>query len=757
MAARRFGPTLGAGVAVVESESDKPITPARLGVTVMTGILEKGRTGELISASKRSDFIRRAGGLISESLLPDAAFDFYNFSNGNGELHLCRVTDGNERASELILFSRHHPLKRPILKITADNGGRWAGKRQFVTSKYDLIEGNTLDTGRAMLKDEFKGARLRLSAIPGKSFQVLSNDESGILTVPIDVNLEHEIGDSETTDYIVELFNDGKAVSVKVGDGQDNPRSEFSLEVFVDGVMVKRFANLSMDPDSPNYVVPTINEDDGNFEIQVEDLNTGTINHLTRPANLYGSIKSVTRNTLTFDPFDVVTSSPGRAIAEIGSVTFGGLTRSDTLTLTVTAASNNAAAFSVVSENQGDLPDLTEGITFRMNEFGLNFTLTHVGNTQFSIGDKVILNLNPLTPGELVGQTLIPDHPNERRKKFVIQSNDVSSITVTEGNDLTEVASAGDRFLVSYLEELGGGYDGTEKITDADFIRCYDNSQSPIKNLFGKSKGFIKLVTPGVTSIAVQKAGLAFGEANNFGYRVEISSDIVTDEGAEEFVNSRIGKNDFGKVNFPSFGFVPNPQGEGLKLVSLSGGLLGREALIANQNGGYHKVAAGIDVTLPNVVKLPTGDRVLNEDFLNPSGVNVVKFKNGNAISWGARSISLDPSFRFVNHREQLSHLENTFRESFDFIIFAINNEETREQLKSSFTTFFLNEFNVTGSIVGRSFQEAVSIKIDEENNPAEQTAMGNLHAEIKVRIPGTVERFIITIGQAGIFENLAA
>ena len=41
MTTRRFGPTLGAGVVVVESESDKPITPARLGVTVMTGIFRK--------------------------------------------------------------------------------------------------------------------------------------------------------------------------------------------------------------------------------------------------------------------------------------------------------------------------------------------------------------------------------------------------------------------------------------------------------------------------------------------------------------------------------------------------------------------------------------------------------------------------------------------------------------------------------------------------------------------------------------------
>ena len=756
MTTRRFGPTLGAGVVVVESESDKPITPARLGVTVMTGILEKGRTGELIFASKRKDFVRKAGGFIPASLLPDAAFDFYNFSNGNGELYLYRVTDGTERPSELTLFSRHRPNRRPVLKVTADNGGRWGGKRQFITDEFVSLTGNTLNTGKAMLKNEFKDAQLRLSAIPGKSFPVMSNDKSGVLTVPTDVDLAAEIGNSNNKDYIVELFNDGKAISVRVLDGQDDPTNEFALEVFVDGALAKRFPNLSMDPDSPHYVVSTINDDAGNFEIQVEDLNTGTISRLIRPANVYGTIKTVTSTVLTFDPFEVLTNAPGGSVAAIGPVTLGGSIKPDTLTLTVTSDSTpGSAIFSVVSANQGDLPDLTEGVEFVMNEFGLNFTLTETGTTPFANGDQVTVILKPLIPNELVGQILIPDHPNERRAKFVIESNDVDSITVATGNDLTTVASSTDEFLVSSLEDLGGGYDGIESITDADFIRCYDNSVSPIKNLFGQSKGFVKLATPGTTSVAVQKAGLAFAEANNLGYRVEVRPDIITEDAAESFVNEQIGKSDFGKVNFPSFGFVPNPEGEGLKLVSLSGSLLGREALVANQNGGYHKIAAGVDVTLPNVVKLPTSDKVLDEDFLNPQGINVIKFKNGNAIAWGARSISVDPAFRFVNQREQLSHFENIFRESFDFIIFSINNQATREQLKSSFTAFFLNEFNVTGSIVGNSFSEAVSIKIDEENNPPEQTALGNLNAEIKVRIPGTVERFVITIGQAGIFEDL--
>jgi len=39
MAQRRFGPTRGAGVVIIEKESQKQIEPAALGTTAYTGVL----------------------------------------------------------------------------------------------------------------------------------------------------------------------------------------------------------------------------------------------------------------------------------------------------------------------------------------------------------------------------------------------------------------------------------------------------------------------------------------------------------------------------------------------------------------------------------------------------------------------------------------------------------------------------------------------------------------------------------------------
>ena len=53
------------------------------------------------------------------------------------------------------------------------------------------------------------------------------------------------------------------------------------------------------------------------------------------------------------------------------------------------------------------------------------------------------------------------------------------------------------------------------------------------------------------------------------------------------------------------------------------------------------------------------------------------------------------------------------------------------------------------------TFEEAVGIKIDEENNTNLTRANGDLNAEISLRLADTVERFIITIGKLGIFDQL--
>ena len=155
------------------------------------------------------------------------------------------------------------------------------------------------------------------------------------------------------------------------------------------------------------------------------------------------------------------------------------------------------------------------------------------------------------------------------------------------------------------------------------------------------------------------------------------------------------------------------------------------------------------------MLKLATGETALNEELLNPRGINVIKKKLGNFILWGDRTLHVDPTWRFKHQREIMSNYEHVLQESFDFIIFALNNPTTQATVLTSLRTFFLPEFT-KGALVGDTFGDAAIIKVDSENNTPATAAAGDLFVDILLRIVDTVERLRIRIGPQGIFEAAA-
>ena len=406
--------------------------------------------------------------------------------------------------------------------------------------------------------------------------------------------------------------------------------------------------------------------------------------------------------------------------------------------------------------------NVTSGVAFAsLNEYGFGFTVidtTKDSTKVWANNDTLTVVVEPLEVNKLAGGLLYPK-ATDFRTKFGIASNTANAITVKVGSDMIAGGAVlGDAFRVEYARELGGGYDGTVAVTDAIYLAAYDTGTSPLRSLRGKNLGLIKLATPGITATAVQKQGAAFAFSQNWQYRYEIPANIVSESAAEEYINETLGRNNAAVVTFPSYAKVTNPTGEGLKQTTMTGAIHGVESRIARNFDGFHKAGAGEDAILSNIVELPAGfkDKVLDEEFLNPVGIGIIKVVSGNFVIWGDRNVGLDTAFRFKHHREYLSHIENIFLENFDFIIFALNNTAARERLKSTFVAFFIPEF-AKGAIVGKDLAAAARIKIDDENNTPLTTSNGDLNAEIGVQLVDTVERFIITISKLGVTEALAA
>ena len=337
---RRFGPVRGAGVAVVEKSGSPSIEAAALGVVSVVAQFERGPINKadapaLSICTTRGAFDRKMGGRLPGTTGPDVAQDFWDHGEGAGALIAVRVTDGNEITPYVDLYSRgwgtdysasvqdtggQSQTKAAVLRVHAANAGRWAGAGRLLVGSIDdatLEETSVQVDGETFVADEWVGATLSLPAIPWRTYEVVANETNGTIHVRADSTLKTDFGSS--TDKVAALILDNdtrksgarRGLGVRVRDAEVDAGVNFGLEVYLDGELVKVYPSLSMDPASPYYVVPMVNDDKGNDWIRVESLiPAGTAivpDH--RPANYYGRPRSVEARRVTFNTAQVVANS----------------------------------------------------------------------------------------------------------------------------------------------------------------------------------------------------------------------------------------------------------------------------------------------------------------------------------------------------------------------------------------------------------------------------------------------------------------
>lgn len=759
---RRIGPVRGAGTVIEEQEGQKQVEPGALGWAAYGGILEKGDVGEMIVAQNRTAFIKKCGSYLADSLLPDSCLDYYEQALGRGGLLLIRVTDGNEAQASMNLYSRRVP-RAAMGTVKAKNGGRWGGKRYKYTADLSAagkLLDTTLDTEDAVsfTKDQLKGGWVELDAVANTRYPIVSNTAAGVVTVASNSTMKADwtaAAAPSNLRYYIYLENESKALSVEIRDGEEKPDTEFGLFVYVDGLLANSWPNLSVTPADSRFWENIINNDGNNDEIVVEDLLTGALTADDRPANYYGVIAAVTSTVLTatINDFDPDTVGDGNGTAALGTTT------DDMVDQTITITFTAPTTFTVVSDKFGSLGAAgTVGVLYTPNnDWSPPFTLT-AGATPWELDDVATLVYRPFITDSLIGGYVWPDKVNAPRERYRIVDNDHKTVTAAAGSDLTTSGAISDYFMIQAPLELEGGKDGIADLTDADYNQqAWNLGGSPLDRILGRNLGLVKMATPGINTTAVQKAGIAYADATNHQYRCEAASSVVTEEAMQTLVNDTIGRNDFSVWALPSYGYVSDPEGQGqgrLKLVSLTGMIHGREARTANDWLGYHKAEAGEDQILPAILKLPTGETILNHEILNPLGVAIIQKKKGNFVIWGDRTANLSPEWKWKHQREMMCYYENVLRENYDWIIYAINDPIEWKKAYTSLLGFFLPEWRKR-ALQGRTIEEAATIKVDTEINTPITTSTGDAYAKVSLWLADTIERFHIQIGKQGIFESV--
>ncbi|OLR92402.1 phage tail sheath family protein [Actinokineospora bangkokensis] len=166
----------------------------------------------------------------------------------------------------------------------------------------------------------------------------------------------------------------------------------------------------------------------------------------------------------------------------------------------------------------------------------------------------------------------------------------------------------------------------------------------------------------------------------------------------------------------------------------------------SDETRGVHKAPA--NEVIRGVVALQTVISRSEQELLNPLGVNCLRAFPGQGIRvWGARTLSSDPEWRYVNVRRLFNFIEESILNGTNWVVFEPNDEYLWESVQRVVGAFLQRVWR-SGALVGRSAAEAYFVKCDAENNPPESRDAGNLIIEIGVAPVKPAEFVVFRISQ---------
>jgi phage tail sheath protein FI len=161
---------------------------------------------------------------------------------------------------------------------------------------------------------------------------------------------------------------------------------------------------------------------------------------------------------------------------------------------------------------------------------------------------------------------------------------------------------------------------------------------------------------------------------------------------------------------------------------------------------GVHKAPA--NEVIRGAVDLEVSLSKGEQDLLNPVGVNCVRTFPGRGIRiWGARTLSSDPAWRYLNVRRLFNYLEESILLGTQWVVFEPNDDRLWAGIRRNITAFLTEQWR-QGALFGRTPDEAFYVKCDRDNNPPESVDLGQVVCEIGVAPVKPAEFVVFRLAQ---------
>lgn len=290
---------------------------------------------------------------------------------------------------------------------------------------------------------------------------------------------------------------------------------------------------------------------------------------------------------------------------------------------------------------------------------------------------------------------------------------------------------------------LTGGSNGTA-LTDVDLIGA-DNGPGQRTGIqaLAERDDIAMVAVPGVTLETVQSALLTHAELLRYRIAVLDAPPTALDVTALQVH----------RFNYDSkYGAYYAPWVKALNLVSgrieafpPSGYAMGIYARSDN-TVGVHKAPA--NEVVRNITEVALPFTAAEQDVLNPVGVNLIRDLTPRGIRlWGARTISSDQEWKYVNFRRLFIYIEHSIDLGTQWVVFEPNNEALWAKVVETITPFLIGVWK-SGALLGTKPEDAFFVHCDRSTMSQDDLDNGRLICEIGLAPVAPAEFVIFKIGQ---------
>lgn len=293
---------------------------------------------------------------------------------------------------------------------------------------------------------------------------------------------------------------------------------------------------------------------------------------------------------------------------------------------------------------------------------------------------------------------------------------------------------------------LEDGSDSYETLTVADFVGEDGGS--------GRRTGIVALedidevavcAVPGVWSGTVESALITHCEQLKDRFAILDPQDGLDIEGIQAFREPFDTK--YAALYYPWL-VTRDPSTNRDVEVPPSGHLAGIYARVDVERG-VHKAPANVvirGIRLTDGIAQDVTKR--HQDLLNPKGINALRFFPGLGHRvWGARTLSSDPSWKYINVRRLFLFLEESIDEGTQWVVFEPNDEALWALVRQTVTNFLTTVWR-SGALAGTTADEAFFVACDRSTMTEDDLRNGRLVCVIGVAPVFPAEFVIFRIQQ---------